>query len=73
MEQIPAWVKYTAKACLTALAVAVSYLSGILTGDQTLADVTFQQWLILAGLVLGAWGVVYAVPNGAKPVSSGRV
>lgn len=69
MNQLPAWVKYTAKALLTVLAVVVTFLTTILTGDQTLEDVTFVQWLICLGLVLGAFGVVYNVPNGPRPTS----
>lgn len=64
---IPAWVKYTAKAILSVLAVVITFLTTILTGNQTLADVTFVQWLICAGLVLATFGFVYAVPNGTKP------
>lgn len=70
MEQVPAWVKYVAKALLTALSVVVTFLTTVLTGNQTLADVTFVQWLLCLGLVLAAFGVVYRVPNGPKPVST---
>jgi len=61
------FAKYAAKALLSVLAVVVTFLATILSGNQTLADVTFVQWLICAGLVLGAFGFVYAVPNGVKP------
>lgn len=73
MEQVPAWARYVAKALLTALSVVITFLTTILTGNQTLADVTFVQWLICGGLVLTAFGVVYRVPNGPKPVSSSEV
>jgi heme A synthase len=69
MENIPAWVKYVAKALLTALAVVITFLTTILTGNQTLADVTFVQWLVCIGLVLSAFGIVYRVPNGPDPRS----
>jgi hypothetical protein len=67
VHNVPAWIKYTAKALLTVLAVVVAFLTTILTGNQTLADVTFVQWLICLGLVLGSFGIVYAVPNGPRP------
>jgi hypothetical protein len=67
MELALQYAKYTAKAGLSALAVVVAFLAATLTGDQTLADVTFVQWLVCSGLVLASWGFVYAAPNGAKP------
>lgn len=68
MEKLKQYVLYVAKALGTVLAVVVTFLITILSGDQTLADVTFVQWLICASLVLGAFGFVYAVPNGPKPL-----
>jgi hypothetical protein len=38
-----------------------------LSGNQTLADVTFVQWLVCTGLVLATFGFVYKVPNGLPP------
>lgn len=69
MDNIGAWASYVAKALLTVLAVVITFLTTILTGNQTLADVTFVQWLICAGLVLGSFGFVYAIPNGSKPTN----
>lgn len=67
MPNVPAWVKYTAKACLSAIAVVITFLTTVLSGNDTLGDVTFVQWLICSGLVLASFGFVYAIPNGAKP------
>lgn len=67
MTNVLAWIKYAAKALLSVLAVVIAFLTTILSGNQTLADVTFVQWLICAGLVLGTFGFVYAVPNGPRP------
>lgn len=61
------YVRWTAKAVSTGLIVVITFLTTILTGNQTLADVTFVQWLVCAGMVLGAYGVVYKVPNGPRP------
>lgn len=69
MNDVLVWVKYAAKACLTALAVVLTFLTTVLTGNQTLPDVTFVQWLMCAGLVLAAFGFVYRVPNGPPPPS----
>ncbi len=67
MENVVKYMKYCAKALLTALAVILTFLTTVLTGTQTLQDVTFVQWLICAGLVLAAFGFVYRIPNGPKP------
>ena len=61
------FLKYAAKAFANALAIVIASLLMILTDGKNLADVTFVQWLWIAGLILGSWGFVYAVPNGAKP------
>lgn len=70
MDKFLAYARWTAKAVSTALIVVITFLTTVLTGEQTLADVTFVQWLVCAGMVLGAYGVVYAVPNGSKPVTN---
>lgn len=67
MDNVLQYLKWTAKAALSALAVVVAFLASILTGNQTLADVTFVQWLVCLGLVLATFGFVYKVPNGASP------
>ena len=68
MENFVKYAKYVAKALLSVLAVVVTFLVTILTGNQTLADVTFVQWLVCASLVLAFFGFTYAVPNGPKPL-----
>lgn len=67
MDRFMEYVRWTAKAVSTGLIVVITFLTTILTGNQTLADVTFVQWLVCAGMVLGAYGVVYKVPNGPRP------
>lgn len=69
MEKLVQYAKYAAKALLSALAVVLTFLTTILSGNQTLADVTFVQWLICAVLVLGSFGFVYKVGNGPKPTA----
>lgn len=67
MDTALQFVKYAAKAVLSALAVVIAFLATILSGDQTLADVTFVQWLLCTALVLSTFGFVYKVPNGLPP------
>lgn len=64
-----AHIKYVAKALCTGILVVLTFLTTILSGTQDLRDVTFVQWLLCAILVLGAYGIVYRVPNGPKPTS----
>lgn len=64
------YVKYMAKALATALVIILTFLTTVLTGDQTLADVTLVQWLLCALLVLGGFGFTYAIPNGPRPSQS---
>lgn len=52
-----------AKAVAGALAAAVGSLLLVLQGSETLADVSFVEWLTVAGNVLGAFGLVWRVPN----------
>lgn len=52
-----------AKAIASSVVYAAFTLVQFVTGDETLADVTTQEWL-LAVIGLGAaYGIVYAVPN----------
>lgn len=52
-----------AKALAATVVCAAAYLVGVLTGDQTLADVTTVQWLGLVVFVGAAFGITYRVPN----------
>ena len=52
MQNLPAWLKYTATAGLSAVADIITFLTTVLTGNQTRADVTFVQWLICLPLFL---------------------
>lgn len=56
------WRTY-AKAIVAGIAATVGALLLVVQGNETLADVTFVEWLTVAGLVLGSYGFVYAVPN----------
>jgi len=60
---IPSSVARTAKAVAALLVCAAAYLVGILSGNQTLGDVTTVQWLGLVVFMGGAYGITYAVPN----------
>lgn len=52
-----------AKAVAAGLAAAMGSLLLVLTGDQSLTDVTTVQWLQVGVNVLGSFGVVWAIPN----------
>lgn len=56
------WRTY-AKAIVAGIAATIGALLLVVQGNETLADVTFVEWLTVAGLVLGSYGFVYAVPN----------
>ena len=57
------FLRKTAKAGVALVVCAAAYLVGILSGNQTLADVTTVQWLGLVVFMGGAYGITYAVPN----------
>lgn len=57
------WIKSIAKCILAVLAITVGMLLSILQGKQTLADVTFVQWLWIASYILMAGGLVWRTPN----------
>lgn len=56
-------VAKAAKAIAATVVVAAAYLTGVLTGDQGLGDVTTLQWLGLIAFLGGAFGITYATPN----------
>ena len=55
-----------AKSVVTGIMALVAALMVVITGNETLADVTFAEWLAVAAAVLATSGVVYAVPNRPK-------
>ena len=55
------------KAVAAAVVCACAYLTGVLSGDQTLADVTTAQWLGLVVFVGAAHGITYFVPKRVGP------
>ena len=60
---ITAFLSRQAKALAAVLVVTGTTLLVFITGNETLADVTTQEWLIVVIETLGVYGVVYAVPN----------
>lgn len=55
---------FTAVKAVAAMVVcAAAYLTGILSGDQGLGDVTTVQWLGLVVFMGGAYGITYALPK----------
>lgn len=69
MDKWIEYVAYAAKAVVTAVVVALTFLTSILSDKQTFADVTPVQWMICALWVAAAFGFTYAIPNGPKPVA----
>jgi energy-converting hydrogenase Eha subunit E len=57
------WIKSIAKCILAVVAITVGMLLSLLNGRQTLADVTFVQWLWILSYILMAGGLVWKVPN----------
>lgn len=56
------WKEYI-KAILAGIISLSGYLVGILTGDQTLADVSFVQWLGAILFLGGTFGITYKAAN----------
>jgi hypothetical protein len=56
-----------AKAIAGGVGAAIGALLLVVTGNETLADVTTAEWLVVAGSILGNFGLVWVVPNKAKP------
>lgn len=57
------YIKEAGKAVASALVACAAYLTGILSGDQGIGDVTFVQWLGLVLFLGGAYGLTYGVRN----------
>lgn len=52
-----------AKAVAALLAVIGFNLLAFLNGDQTLADITTREWILVGLEAAGFYGIVYAIPN----------
>jgi hypothetical protein len=59
------YVKSVAKAIAAGLVAAIGSLLIVMPETGTFGDVTVHQWLLVALNILGAYGVVWAVPNTA--------
>ena len=57
------YAKTVAKAIGAGAAAAIGSVLLVLQGNETLADVNTVEWLTVALNVLGAYGIVWAVPN----------
>ncbi len=57
------FVKSAIKAFLGALIALVGSLALLVTGDETLANVTQAEWLVVAGEVLAVFSAVYFPTN----------
>jgi hypothetical protein len=59
-----------AKAIAGGIAAALGSLLLVLTGNETIADVTTVEWIAVGVNVLGSYGIVYAAPaNTPGPLS----
>ena len=68
-DPVVPWWQYAAKA-LAAFAVGVIAASGVIIASVEDGHVTMTEWVTIGLAVVGALaapGVVYAVPNKAKP------
>lgn len=65
------WKVY-AKAVVSGLVAAISTLLLLLSGNETLADVTFVEWLIVVLAVASSFGFTYVVPNKRVGVENGN-
>lgn len=52
-----------AKAIVAGIAALIGSLLLVITGGEGFADVTTAEWLVVAGSVLGVYGVTWVVPN----------
>lgn len=53
---------YAGKAIVAGLTALIGGLIIIITGNETLADVTFAEWLFVAATVLASYGFTYQAP-----------
>lgn len=67
VHPLVAWVLYVAKALAALLVCVGAYMVGVLSGDQTLADLTTAQWFGLVVFAGAAYGITYAAPRGSRP------
>lgn len=74
-----AWAWSVAKALAAAVVGAAAYLVGVLSGDDTLTDVTTVQWLGLVVFLGAGFGITWAAPanrprhsRGGPGVAGGR-
>ena len=52
-----AWIRTNAKAVAAALAAVAGSLLLVITGNETFADVTVNEWLVVVLNVLGTFGI----------------
>ncbi len=57
------FIRGALKAFLGALAAFVGSLALLVTGDETLANVTQAEWIVVAGEVIGVFSAVYFPKN----------
>lgn len=56
-----------AKAVGAGAAAGIGSLLLVVTGNETLSDVTQAEWLLVAFNVLGTYGITWAIPNRELP------
>jgi hypothetical protein len=52
-----------AKAIVGALAAAAAYLVGVIPAEGGFGDLSTVQWVGLVPVLLGAFGIVWSIPN----------
>ncbi len=65
MTAVLQWLSERRKAIRGAAVTLVGALSLVIVGNETIADVTTAEWLIVAGAVLGTGAVIERARNAA--------
>jgi len=52
-----------AKAIAGGLAALIGSLLLVMSGNETIADVTQVEWLLVGANTLGSYGIIWKVPN----------
>jgi hypothetical protein len=62
--------QYAGKAIVAGLTALIGGLLLVITGNEGFGDVSVAEWLLVAGTVLGSYGVTYAAPANRGPVNN---
>lgn len=63
---------HAGKAIAAGVAALIGALLLVISGNETFADVTVVEWLLVLGTVLGSYGFTYNAPANTIPPGSGK-